>query len=130
MSTEDPGSGDGSAEGRTDAQDGGHDPVGSWGEEAARLFASVAGWAEGFEEHVATGAKECTWCPVCRTVHAVRTVSPEVRTHLTAAAVSLARAAAALLAAAPQAAHGPSHERPPADERVQRIRLDDDPDPA
>ena len=39
-------------------------------------------------------------------------------------------AVAALLAAAPQAAHGPSHERPPADERVQRIRLDDDPDPA
>lgn len=135
------------------------DAVGSWGEEATRLFASVAGWmgqhgadvhrqadeavrhtceelhrlAEGFEEHVATGAQECSWCPVCRTIHAVRTVSPEVRTHLTAAAVSLAKAAAALLAAAPHAASGstgPHAGRPAPEDRVQHIRLDDDPEPA
>lgn len=138
-------------------------PVGSLGEEAVRLLGAVSGWvtqhgadvhaqaddtvrrvcdqvhdaAQGFEEHLATGAPECTWCPVCRTVHAVRQVaSPEVRTHLTAAAVSLARAASALLTAAAQPP-SPSAEssegaepdpRDPGAERVQRIQLDDEPE--
>lgn len=151
----------------SEARGAGQDaPVGSWGEEAVRLLGAFSGWAaqqgagahrhadeavrhtceelhrfaEGLEDHLATGAPECTWCPVCRAVHVVRTVSPEVRTHLTSAAVSLARAAAALLATAPQAAAGPgdpgaaessgrSARRDEGDERVQRIRLDDDPDP-
>lgn len=100
--------------------------VGSWGEEAVRLLGA---FADGLEDHLATGAQECTWCPVCRTVHAVRTVSPEVRTHLTAAAVSLAKAASALLAATAPDNNGSARRAEP-DERVQRIRLDDDPDPA
>lgn len=139
----------------THDRDAPDETVGSVGEEAVRLLGALSGWmthhgadvqrhadeavrrtvdeaarlAEGFEEHCATGAPECTWCPVCRAVHAVRTVSPEVRTHMSAAMVSLAKAAAALLAT-PSPTDAPDRDRAdgaPAD-RVQRIRLDDDPD--
>lgn len=123
-------------------------------EAVRRTVEEVGHLAEGFEKHCAsekhcaTGAPECTWCPVCRAVHVVRSVSPEVRTHLSAAVVSLGRAAAALLAtpppspsssASPGSTGDPSapFERPadpgPEDatsERVQRIRLDDDTDPS
>jgi hypothetical protein len=96
-----------------------HD-VGSLGEEAAKLLGALSGWArehagdagEGLSdlaaqaaasahdlnEHLATGAAECTVCPVCRTVHAVRQLSPEVKAHLTTAVTSLAQAAAAIMA--------------------------------
>lgn len=135
---------------------GGDEPVGSLGEEATRLLGALSGWvahsggtaerhvedvvrrtveevaraAEDFEEHCATGAAECTWCPLCRTIHAVRTVSPEVRTHLGAAALSLVKAASALLAppSAPPAS-GSGQSDAAGAERVQRIRLDDDADP-
>ena len=49
-------------------------------------------------EHIATGSAECTYCPICRTVHALRDTSPEVRAHLVTAASSFLQAAAALLA--------------------------------
>ena len=93
--------------------------VGSLGDEAAKLLGALSGWARehaneageglsGFaahaaasahdlNEHLATGAPECTVCPVCRTVHAVRQLSPEVKAHLATAMTSLAHAAAALL---------------------------------
>jgi hypothetical protein len=96
-----------------------HD-VGSLGEEAAKLLGALSGWARdaagdagdglsGFaaqaassahdlNEHLATGSAECTVCPVCRTVHAVRQLSPEVTAHLTTAMASLAQAAAAIMA--------------------------------
>lgn len=96
------------------------DEVGSVAEEAVKLLGALSGWAQdvrrdvgdaahgaqaahaaGWGEHLATGAPECTWCPVCRTVHAVRGLSPEVKAHLTTAAASLAQAAAALLATTP-----------------------------
>jgi hypothetical protein len=97
--------------------------VGSLADEATKLFGALSGWArdhageagEGLsglaahaaasahdlDEHLATGATECTVCPVCRAVHAVRQLSPEVTAHLSAAAASLAQAAAAVLATAP-----------------------------
>jgi hypothetical protein len=62
------------------------------------LAAQMAAAVHEVDEHVATGAPECRWCPVCRTVHALRTASPEVREHLSVAAASLAQAAAALMA--------------------------------
>lgn len=142
----------------------GHDhEVGSLGEEALRLFGALSGWvsqhgadaqhgaeevvrqacesvqemAQGFEEHLATGAPECTWCPICRTVHVVRSLSPEVTSHLSAAAASLLKAAAALMStavpdsarggAAPRPARSAGSEEGPGDERVQHIPLDDDP---
>ncbi|GAA5137132.1 hypothetical protein GCM10023339_77020 [Alloalcanivorax gelatiniphagus] len=94
--------------------------VGSLGEEAAKLLGALSGWArehagglgEGIDEatsqaaaqvhdldeHLATGSAECTVCPVCRAVHAVRQLSPEVTDHLASAFTSLAQAAAAVMA--------------------------------
>lgn len=102
---------------------------GSVGEEAVKLFGALSDWANGqgadaspdlshgladglsglagqaaaaarnVSEHVDTGAAECSYCPVCRTVHAVRQASPEVRDHLATAAASLMQAAAGVLAA-------------------------------
>lgn len=107
-----------------DAHDAGsgHEEVGSLGEETAKLLGAFATWARdsgsdlgaglgaaaaqaaagwhAVDEHIATGAPECLYCPICRTVHAVRETSPEVRAHLVSAAVSLLQAAAALLATA------------------------------
>ena len=96
--------------------------VGSLGDEAAKLLGALSGWARehagdasdglsGFaahaatsaqelNEHLATGAAECTVCPVCRTVHAVRQLSPDVKAHLSSAMASLAHAAAAIMATA------------------------------
>jgi hypothetical protein len=104
----------------------GPDPVGSVGEEAAKLLSALQDWATesgaGFSdlhEHLATGSDECRYCPVCRAISLVRQTSPEVRAHLTAAAGSLLQAAAGLMTAA--------HPAAPPDRGVQRIHLDDDP---
>ncbi len=72
------------------------------------------------DRHLATGAEECTYCPVCRTVHLVRQAGPEVREHLTTAASSFLQAAAAMLASGgpPGGAAGPSG--------LERIDLEDD----
>jgi hypothetical protein len=110
------------------------------GEEAAKLLGALSGWAReqaseatdglsGFaahaaaaahdvNEHLATGSAECTVCPVCRTVHAVRQLSPEVKAHLTTAVTSLAHAAAAVMATS----------QPPADRSsdVEHIDLGDE----
>ena len=106
-----------------DAHDADGDPeVGSLGEETAKLLGAFATWAREsgsevggglgaaaaqaaagwstLEGHIATGAPECQYCPICRTVHAVRETSPEVRAHLASAALSLLQAGAALLATA------------------------------
>ncbi|WP_104107317.1 hypothetical protein [Nocardioides sp. 616] len=63
------------------------------------------------------GHSECTACPVCRVVHSVRGLPPEVRVHLGAAVVSLGRAVSAALA--------PAQARTES-EGVERIALDDD----
>jgi len=101
----------------TSSQD---EPVGNLGDEAAKLLGVLAGWASEHarevNEHLATGDTECSYCPICRTVHAVRDASPEVRNQLATAASSFLQAAAGLLAAA--------HTDEPAS-RVQRIDLDD-----
>ena len=118
--------------------DGAHE-VGSLGEEAAKLLGALSGWARehveeagdglsglaaqaaasahDLDEHLATGSAECTVCPVCRTVHAVRQLSPEVKAHLATAMTSIAQAAAALM----------STTDPPAEDRgdVEHIDLDD-----
>lgn len=93
--------------------------VGPLAEETAKLLGALSGWTRehaagagdglseladraasavrGVDEHLATGAAECTVCPLCRTVHAVRQLNPEVTTHLASAVSSLAQAAAALM---------------------------------
>ncbi|MQW76519.1 hypothetical protein GHK92_11585 [Nocardioides sp. dk4132] len=123
--------------------------VGSVAEEAAKLFGALAGLARehapdlgeglsgladhaerasqesdahGSGDHGAGASAECTWCPVCRTVHLVRQTSPEVRAHLASAVTSLARAAAGLLATAVP------DEGPTSRSGVEHIDLDGDPD--
>jgi hypothetical protein len=116
----------------SDARPGedGHEPLGSVGEEAAKLFEALQDWARdsaGGERHTHPGAgggpggAECsTWCPVCRAAQLVRQTSPEVRAHLTVAASSLLQAAAGLLAGA--------QAPPTSGAGVQKIDLDDVPD--
>jgi hypothetical protein len=125
------------------------EPVGSAAEEAAKLFGALgdaltdrgsgdrgAGFAgfSGFsglaghaartlrdlDEHLATGSPECTYCPLCRTVHLARQTSPEVRAHLLTAAGALVQAVSGLLATVvpEQAAHRPGG--------VEHIDLDGD----
>lgn len=102
------------------------EPVGSVAEEAAKLLGALSGWAkehgDGFgalsdelHAHFANDAPECTWCPVCRIIAAVRQTSPEVRAHLTSAATSVAMAVSGLMAT-----------QPPRDSGVEHIDLDDD----
>ncbi|MCH1868230.1 hypothetical protein [Nocardioides sp. CFH 31398] len=111
------------------APGGGADGVGDLGEEAARLLGVLAGFTRSVDEHVATGAPECQWCPVCRAVHVVRSASPEVREHLSTAASSLLQAAASLLAStgAPRDAEpGPGGATP--DDGLEHIDLDPEED--
>lgn len=109
---------------------GGPEGVGDLGEEAARLLGVLAGFTRSVDEHVATGAPECQWCPVCRAVHVVRSASPEVREHLSTAASSLLQAAASLLASAGTATgsgeHGSAGAAP--DDGLEHIDLDPEED--
>ena len=146
MSEQPPGSQD-----PQDPQDQQHPDVGSVAEEAAKLFGALSEWARdqstdwadgvsgiagqaaatardvhdhldaNLQANLATGAPECRYCPVCRTVHVVRQLSPEVRAHLTTAASSLLQAAAGLMATQvpDQGARSTG---------VEHIDLDDDPD--
>ncbi len=125
----------------SDMRDGSGEPIGSVGDEAAKLFGAFSDWAQehgagvgqglgGFaghaaaaardvDQHLATDGAECTVCPICRTMRAVRQTTPEVRAHLATAASSLMQAAAGMLAT-----------QVPGDEQrsthVERIDLDDD----
>ncbi|WP_372728573.1 hypothetical protein [Nocardioides sp.] len=129
--------------------------VGNVAEEAVKLFGALSDWAREHggdlgqgvsdiaghaaaaarevNEHLATGSAECTYCPICRTVHLARQASPEVRAHLSAAASSLLQAAAGILATAvpddaaggPGRAPGRGQGRPGTG--VEHIDLDDDP---
>jgi hypothetical protein len=130
-------------DGQDGPQPGDEQPVGSVGEEAAKLFGALSDWAkeqgsdyagtaagagtafaaavQDVGEHVATGSQDCRYFPVCQVIHAVRQTSPEVRTHLAVAASSLMQAAAGLLATHP----GDQRESAP----VEKIDLDSDTDP-
>ncbi|WP_028650577.1 hypothetical protein [Nocardioides halotolerans] len=102
------------------------DPVGNLGDEASKLLGALADWAgehlgdraREVSEHLATGGAECLYCPICRTVHAVRGASPELKSQLAQAASTFLEAAAGLLSAA--AATEPQASR------VQHIDLDED----
>jgi hypothetical protein len=135
--------GDGAPPGDDDAENGQgpqQEPVGSLGEEAAKLLGALSDWARDqgtdyagtasgaagafshalheVDEHVATGSADCRYCPVCKVIHVVRQTSPEVRTHLAMAAGSLMNAAAGLLATQTEQAARPG---------VEKIDLDDAP---
>lgn len=117
--------------------------VGSLPEEAVKLLHALQDWAkengteyagataaaaEGaaaaahrLNEHIATGSEECTYCPICRVISAVRGTSPEVKHHLSTAATSLMHAAAGLLAT-----HVPDPSSRREDSSVEKIDLNDD----
>jgi len=135
------------------------DDVGSLGEEAVRLLGALGDWASvqgtdlggaasaaaeqaaqaarEVDEHLATGSAECSWCPVCRTVHVLRQTSPEVREQLVVAAGALLQAGSGLLASlqasqAQRARDNAGGGRARADQgpdptSVERIDLDDQP---
>jgi hypothetical protein len=122
------------------------DDIGSVADEAVKLFGALSDWgrdhgsdvgqgvagladqaarsARDVSEHLATGSEECTYCPICRTVHVVRRANPEVRAHLAVAAASLLQAAAGVLAAAASPEGQPGGR----DAGVERIDLDPDGD--
>lgn len=128
------------AETSDDPGPGPHEETGSVGEEAAKLFSALSGWARdagvvsadaaadagqgmadalrGIDEHIATGGEDCRYCPLCRVIHAVRDTNPEVKAHLVSAAGSLMQAAAGVLAT-----QVPRSDRPAG---VEKINLDDE----
>jgi len=109
--------------------------VGALGEEAAKLLQALQDWTHensgdagrkapgellsDLNEHIATGGKDCRYCPVCQLIAAVRATSPEVKHHLGVAASSLLQAAAVVLATQPASSRSDS-------EPVERIDLDGD----
>ena len=122
------------------------EPVGSLGEEAIKLMAALQGWAResggdyanaaadaaagatsamhSVNEHIATGSKDCQYCPVCQVISAARGISPEVKQHLSSAASSFMQALASAMAT-----HVPdSDERHKSDSGVEKIDLTDDGD--
>lgn len=88
--------------------DQGASGLGSAADEAAKLFAAAQDWirvrtgpvTDGpmwsgslwDREHLATGAAECTVCPLCQTVATLRQITPETVEHLLDAAASLVAA--------------------------------------
>jgi hypothetical protein len=97
---------------------------GAFGEEAAKLLDAVAEWARGnlgdvdWRSHIATGAPECTWCPLCQLINVLRGERPEINEKIAEATMSVVAALRALLDVATQ--------RPePTPPRVQHINLDD-----
>lgn len=117
--------------------------VGSVGEEAVKLLGALQEWAreKGHEsadaasgaatgaasafstinEHIATGGKECTFCPVCQLISAAREISPEVKQHLSSAASSLLQALSSALATPPG-----SQKPQRSDGPVEKIDLSDE----
>jgi hypothetical protein len=134
-----PGDPEGPASGGDEPRPGTQEPVGTVGEEAAKLLGALSDWArdqgtdyagsaagaassfahavQDVNEHIATGSADCRYCPVCQVIHVVRDTSPEVRAHLSVAASSLMHAAAGLLATHTS---GPSPTS-----GVEKIDLDD-----
>lgn len=73
-------------------------PLGSAAEEASKLFAAIEDWARSRSgglldnEHLATGGAECTVCPLCQSITALRQVQPDTVEHLLDAAASVVAA--------------------------------------
>jgi hypothetical protein len=113
------------------------EPVGTVAEEAAKLFGALSGRAhehrEGVStmagsmagrvadlphEHLAPRSPDCTWCPLCRTVVAMRETSPEVRARLADTASPFMLAVSGMTGTNVRQCHVD----------VERIDLDDDTD--
>lgn len=93
---------------------------GGLGESLSGLVDHAAATVSEISAHVATGSTECTYCPLCRTVHVIRQTRPEVKAHLAVAASSFLQAMAGLLETVPSRG---SDQEPGAG--VEHIDLDD-----
>jgi hypothetical protein len=101
-------------------QNSDHHPHGSIGEEAVKLAEAVQDWLGERTGHAtsdvwatatAPGAfesPECRVCPLCRAMHFVSSLSPDVFAHLAEAATSLAAAARAMGEAEGRRDQGPA----------------------
>ena len=104
------------------------DPHGTIGDEAAKLLDAVQDWARrsfGDSAHIATGAPECTWCPICQLIAVLRGDRPEISDKIADATASVVSALRAVV----DAAANPAEEAgaaPPKPPRVQRIDLGSD----
>ena len=91
-------------------------PVGSAAEEAARLFAAAEDWIRtrsgGHLDGIATGAPECTVCPLCQGISAVRGVRPETVEHLLDATASFVAALRSAVSGHVAPEGPPEHRRP------------------
>jgi hypothetical protein len=102
------------------AQNSDHHPHGSIGEEAVKLAEAVQDWlgertghgpADAWAAATAPGAfesPECRVCPICRAMHFVTTMQPDVFAHLADAATSLAAAVRAMGEVEGRGEHRPS----------------------
>jgi hypothetical protein len=64
---------------------------GTIGEEAVKLLDAVQEWLrrEPLSEHLATGAPECTWCPICQLVAVLRGERPDVNEKVASVVATL-----------------------------------------
>ena len=110
-----------------------HEPVGSVGEEAAKLLAALQGWArdhvadysrsasEFGSSYISDGSAACRICPLCQLIAFVRGVNPESLDQLGHAAGSMLQALSGLV----DAAHRSSDRR---GSPVEKINLADESD--
>jgi hypothetical protein len=101
-------------------------PVGSAAEEAARLFAAAEDWLRtrtgGHLDGLATGAPECSVCPLCQGIAAVKQVRPETVEHLLDATASFVAALRSTVSGHVAPDGPPAARRPP----VQHIDVRED----
>jgi hypothetical protein len=90
---------------------------GTIGEEAVKLLDAVQEWLrrEPLSEHLATGAPECTWCPICQLVAVLRGDRPDVNEKI------------ATIVAALRAMLDGSDVRSPPQQHIQHIDLGGEP---
>lgn len=103
--------------------------LGSAAEEAAKLFEALGEWAStrasAASGHIATGSPECSLCPICQAIRALRLARPEVMHHLGEVVGSLvAGVRAAIEAAERQRAADRDRDHSGRSERLQHIDID------
>ena len=111
----------------------GHEPVGSVGEEAAKLLAALQGWAREHvpdysrgvsdlgSSYISDGSAACRVCPLCQLIAWVRSVNPESLEQMGHAAGSMLHALSGLV----DAAHRSGERR---GSPVEKINLADESD--
>jgi hypothetical protein len=84
--------------------------------DAGRLLAdAVHEWARARfgdtdSAHIATGAPECSWCPICQLIAALRGERPDVTDKLAAAATAVVDVVGSLLNPPPGRTSGPAED--------------------